>query len=135
MATSTPTEIQGKIMYNTRNYNPNHYKLDLMKQKASASLIFNDFAKNIGLAKVLCLSNTGRDIATPMFALERDEEYFPEFKECVKDSMQTYLQKRQEADPTCYGLAEGMQEEAIARGLDYIKLAELKDNDYRIYEE
>ena len=83
----------------------------------------------------MCLDKQGKDTTMPMFAIEKDEDYFPEFKECVKESMTAFLEQRQAANPGAYGLADGKADEAIERGLDWIKLAELEDHDYRIYVE
>ena len=75
-----------------------------------------------------------------MFAIEKNEEYYPEFKTCVKDSMVNFMTKRAAAKEQMkgeslfhYDLKEDKVDEAIDRGLDQIKLNELRESDLNIY--
>ena len=47
-----------------------------------------------------------------MFAIEKDEEYYPQFTQCIK---------------------EGKEDDAIASGLEAVKLAELRESDLDLY--
>ena len=81
------TEFGGVEFYSTRNYNPAMYTFNKMKALSYQHLITADFVEGVTAAKEDCLSKHGHDASFPMFAIEKDDEYYPEFKTCVKDSM------------------------------------------------
>ena len=74
-----------------------------------------------------------------MFAIEKNEEYYPEFKTCVKDTLVEFMNKRaeatreQNANAFHYDLKEEKVDEAVDRGLDQVKLMELREADINIY--
>ena len=73
-----------------------------------------------------------------MFAIEKNDEYYPEFKNCVKDSIVEFMSSRKAASEQNvnlfhYDLNEEKVDEAIDRGLDQIKLNELRESDLVIY--
>ena len=94
MTSAEPMEYRGKTMYNRRNYNPKHYTYNTMRAFSSSQLLWTDFLKNAALAKVMCLQDAERDPETTMFAIEKDEEYHGQFKECLKTKMSTFLADR-----------------------------------------
>ena len=73
-----------------------------------------------------------------MFAIEKNEEYYPEFKTCVKDSLTSFMANRASAREQNdklfhYDINEDKVDEAVDRGLDQIKLNELRESDINIY--
>ena len=75
----------------------------------------------------------------PIFAIEKDDDYYPEFKTCVKDTVQGYFAKRAELaekDPRVrhYSLNEDKIDDTIERGLDSLKLYELADSDIDVHD-
>ena len=84
-------EYRGEKAYSKRNYNPKYYTEDIMTEVSIGQMRWDDFMKNIYQTKVACLHKAERDIETTMFAVEKDEDYFPEFKECVKFRMTNFL--------------------------------------------
>ena len=47
--------------------------------------------KNI---KDKCLYDAGKDLDTPLYALQKDEEFYPELKACVKNTLIDFVAKR-----------------------------------------
>ena len=84
--------------------------------------MWGDFMRHAHIAKVNCLVAHGREADEAMFAIEKNEEYYPEFKTCVKDSLTNFMANRAAA-----------REQNMDRGLDQIKLNELKESDVNIY--
>ena len=80
-------EHKGWTMYSQKNYNPTHYTKKNMSKIGIYKLAFQDLFKVVKASKAQCLSNAGKDIDEPMFAIEKDEEYLPEFKTCIKDTV------------------------------------------------
>ena len=70
-----------------------------------------------------------------MFAIEKDEEYYPQFTQCIKDTLNTVFSSRAErlGEANPYNFAEGKEDEAIASGLEAVKLAELRESDLDLY--
>ena len=58
--------------------------------------MMKDFIAMTFACKVKCLSDAGKDVETPTFALKKDEEYYPEFKTCMKESMTLAQEKKAE---------------------------------------
>ena len=91
------------------------------------------------MSKAACLNKAKREIDTPMIAIEKDDDYLPEFKECVKSNVLAIGETRGEL--AAKGLNRGFHyelnpdnaEQAIERGLDITKLEELKETDLRVY--
>ena len=46
-----------------------------------------DFVNVMTHSKAYCLAKDDKPQDFPMIALERDEDYMPTFKDCVKDTM------------------------------------------------
>ena len=46
------------------------------------------------------------ELDMPMFAIEKDTDYLPEFKTCMKDEMLTMMNKRAEVHPTLSALRQ-----------------------------
>ena len=46
------------------------------------------------VSKIKCLQEHDRDSFEPVFALEKDEDFFSTFKDCVKTNLFGYLQHR-----------------------------------------
>ena len=135
MTSAEPREYRGKIYYNTRNYAPKQYTYRNMAAHGSAQMLWSDFLKNAVFAKAMCLSQAGRDPETTMFAVEKDEDYLPEFRECVKSNMTSFLEQRA-ADPQgrlSYTLRDDVADTAVDKVLDQINLQELEDLDRDIY--
>ena len=78
-------EHKGWTMYSQKNYNPTHYTHKNMSKLGHFKLALKDLYGVVKASKAQCLHNAGRDVEEPMFAIEKDEEYLPEFKTCVKD--------------------------------------------------
>ena len=126
-------------MYSTRNYNPKDYTHNNVKAQNIAKVMWGDFMRHTQYAKVNCLLSQGHEADEQMFAIEKNEEYYPEFKTCVKDSLISFMAKRAETKEQNesqfhYDLKEDKIDEAIDRGLDQIKLNELRECDLNIYE-
>ena len=70
-----------------------------------------------------------------MFGIEKDEEYYPSFKQCIKDTLNVVMTSRAErlGEKNPYHFAEGKEDEAIASGLEAVKLAELRESDLDLY--
>ena len=93
------------------------------------------------MSKTKCLREHERDPAEPVFALEKDEDFFPSFKNCVKTNLFGYIQHRNQlieqnqykAVPAPF--EEGDMEVVTSMALDQIKLNELRESDYDIYEQ
>ena len=109
--------IKGHTWYNQRNYNPMNYKYDSMVQKLAAKNKIYNLASTAWAAKRQCLKDAGREDDSTMLAIQRDEEYLPEFTECVKSKIESVIE--QEEDPS----------QALDYSLDVIKLAEMKELD------
>ena len=87
------------------------------------------------LAKTKCLIDHEREEDEPIFALERDEEYFPKLKSCVKETLlAAYAKKKASGQKEVYSLNEDALDQNVGNGLDWVKLVELKDHDIRLYE-
>ena len=85
--------------------------------------MWGDFMRHATMAKVKCLSAHGRELDEPMFAIEKNDEYYPEFKDCVKESVTSLMANRgaareQNEKLFHYDLNEEKIDEAIDRGLD-----------------
>ena len=78
-------DIMGETMYSRRNYNVNEYKLNTMIGLGRSEAIMKAMFMNAVISKALCLQNAGKDADTTMFAIDRDDEYKPEFKTCFKE--------------------------------------------------
>ena len=131
-------EFGGKTMYSTRNYNPSNYTQNKMKASSVAKLMWSDLIRQAYLAKTRCLFESGHEPDEQMFAIEKDEDYYPEFKTCVKDSIVEFMNGRKAASEQNaaifhYDLNDEKIDEAIDRGLDQIKLNELRESDLVIY--
>ena len=70
-----------------------------------------------------------------MFGIEKDEEYYPVFKQCIRDTLKIVMTSRAErlGESNPYAFAEGKEDEAIASGLEAVKLAELRESDLDLY--
>ena len=131
-------EFGGKQMYSTRNYDPREYQLQKVKAQNIAKVMWGDFMRQAHIAKVKCLVSQGHEADEPMFAIEKNEEYYPEFKTCVKDSLTSFMANRASAREQNdklfhYDINEDKVDEAVDRGLDQIKLNELRESDINIY--
>ena len=116
-------EVDGKTMYSSRNYNPKNYTINNAKATSVAKLMWSDFIRQCYMAKTKCLVEQGHEMDEQMFAIEKNEDYFPEFKTCVKDSMVEFMNNRaaaseQNAKLFHYDLNEEKVDEAVNRGLD-----------------
>ena len=74
-----------------RKYNPKHYKYDTYSKLALNNIMRADFIMNTNLARKMCLYESGHDVNTTITAVEREEEYFPVLKDCVKDKLTTFF--------------------------------------------
>ena len=74
-----------------------------------------------------------------MIAIERDEDYFGDFKECVKTTVMAICENRAELASKginkglVYNLNPDRIDTAIERGLDVTKLEELRETDLRVH--
>ena len=118
MTSAEPMEYRGKTMYNQRNYNPKNYTLNNMRAFSTGQAIWTDFIKNVGLAKTVCLKEAERDPETTMFAIEKDEDYHGQFKECIKTKMSTFLNERSSKNQLSYTLKEDVADTAVDKALD-----------------
>ena len=90
-----------------------------------------DFVAKCAQAKSACLLGADRDPEMTMCAVEKDEDYLPEHKTCVKEKVMEML-----AQSNCkisHSLEEGNEDQAIDRGLDGVKLGELREHDYYMW--
>ena len=74
----------------------NEYKHSTMVDYGMANLVQRDLVINTMFSKVKCLENAGKEANMTMYAIEKDDDYLPTFKTCVKDQLATILQKRSE---------------------------------------
>ena len=86
--------LHGRTFYSKKNYNTDLYTFKNMKARDSHRLFTADLVQNILLSKIQCLRQAEKPSDTTLFALEKDEEYYPEFKECVKTTMTDFLNHR-----------------------------------------
>jgi len=129
-------ESRGETYHSTKNYTNSTYKYDLVRSQNINTLVFGDFLANLAISKAKCLAEAGRELDEPMMALERDEEFFPVFKECVKTTIVGFLAFRAEGPGPAMGkftLDEEHADTAVDKGLDMIKLNELKESDIQVY--
>jgi hypothetical protein len=75
----------GDTTYSRRNYNTNLYTHKQMVGVGYRSLVLRDFLINTAVSKIKCLTVAGKDAETPMLAIQKDAEYFPTFKDCMKE--------------------------------------------------
>ena len=128
------TTSAGQVFYNRRNYNPNQYTYKNYMMRGALGVMMNDFVKNVAMAKVVCLTQAERDPEMTMMAIQRDEDYEPEFRECVSGKMNELMEARAEKNEGFnYNLAEDGQGTMIERALDMVKLNELKEHDFYLY--
>ena len=121
-------EKGGETYYSTKNYTNASYKYDIIRSQNINAMIWSDFVGNLNIAKAKCLAEAEREIDEPIMAVERDEEYFPTFKECVKTTIVDFLAFRAEGPGPAMGkytLTEDNADSAVDKGLDVIKLNEL----------
>ena len=129
-------EHRGETYYSSKNYTNATYKYDLVRSQNINAMVFSDFVGNLAVAKAKCLAEAEREIDQPMMAVERDEEYFPTFKECVKTTIVDFLAFRAQGPGPAMGkltLTEENADTAVEKGLDMIKLNELKETDLGVY--
>ena len=87
-------QMHGDTFYSQSNYDPNHYTLQNMLARDTFRIYQADLVRNIFLSKAKCLLDAGKPTHTTVFALEKDEEYYPTFKECVKTTVSDFLSFR-----------------------------------------
>ena len=131
------TEYRGDKYYSPRNYTNASYTYNIIRSQNIQALISSDLIGNIGYAKSMCLNMAERELDEPMMSIERDEEYLPVFKDCVKNAVVEYLNDRAASGKGLamakYTLTEDTADSAIDKGLDAIKLKELAEHDIQIY--
>ena len=128
-----------KVFWSPRNYNNRGYTYNTMKSHFSANQIWSQLTRDVIMSKAACLNKAQRDIETQMIAIEKDDDYLPDFKECVKSTVMAICETR--AQLAEKGLNKGLVYElnpdnadtAIERGLDITKLEELRETDLRVY--
>ena len=84
MSTREYEECHGEIVYNQRNYNVKDYTFKNYRAKAISNYTLADLIKQSAFAKIMCLREAGKDDEQTMLSVERDEDYYPEFKQCVQ---------------------------------------------------
>ena len=52
------------------------------------------FLETITNIKDKCLHDAGKEIGTPLYALQKDEEYYADLKSCVKTTLIDFVAKR-----------------------------------------
>ena len=50
--------------------------------------------ESIANIKDKCLLDAEKDIDTPLYALQKDEDYYPQFKSCVKSTLLDFVARR-----------------------------------------
>ena len=90
-------EHRGETVYSSKNYTNATYKYDVVRSQNINAMVFGDFIGNLAISKTKCLHEAGREVDEPMMAIERDEEYYPTFKECVKTTITGFLAFRAES--------------------------------------
>ena len=79
----------GKVyIYSKRNYRVSDYTFKKMLSLSYQKEMIKDLYAVTFIAKQHCLAQAQRDTDTTMFAIEKDEEYLPEFKTCVGKTIQ-----------------------------------------------
>ena len=78
-------------------------------------------------AKEECLREADRDPEMTQTALERDEDYYSEFKQCVGTKSQNFINSRERS---LYKIEDENVEKFVEQGLDMVKLGELRDHDW-----
>ena len=127
-------ERNGEIYYDQRNYDPKHYTYKNMKSQALQHFIMAELMKVAEASKKHCLVSNDREIYEPIFALEKDEEFFPVFRQCLKTNMLDYFSQKNAAlkkDVTNFN--EQNINSHLDRSIDMIKLSELKESDIEMY--
>ena len=133
-------EKNGEVFYDQRNYNPAAYTLEKMRARNRLQLMMAEAMQVAEIAKFKCLKeDPDRDTDEPVFALQKDEEYFPTFRTCVKNQLLGFFEmrnrlideKRTFGDKTAF--TESNIDPLVDQGLDVVKLRELQDSDFEIY--
>ena len=145
------TNHRGTTFTFDRSYNVHNYTYENQIAEGIGKVVM----KNVGIAALIarfkCLKAADKETDMTMVAIEKDDEYEPEFKTCVTEKIAEELAARNEniasikaqaaekglPEPTHVGfeftLPEEKSERIIENALDMIKLAELKDHDRNMY--
>ena len=132
-----------------RSYNARVYNHDYYLTRGVNALIFKDLVMATMLSKAKCLKEADRETDTPMFAIEKDEDYLGDFKACVATNVNTALAERnaiiadrkaellKKGKPILgaveFTLPEDRAESMIESALDAVKLSELREHDHNLY--
>ena len=108
-----------------------------MRNQNIKQQILGDLLFNMKITKALCLGRAEREFDESMMSIERDEEYNPVFRECVKETLSGFLEARAQ-DSTFhkmfrYTLTEENADSVVEKGLDLVKLSELEETDPKLY--
>ena len=80
-------EINGHTFYSKLNYDPSRYTYNNMVARYQNKRLWSTFIQDVNMSKVVCLKKADRDIEETISSLERDEDYMPQLKLCVKDQL------------------------------------------------
>ena len=132
-----------------RSYNARLYNHDFYLTRGINAMIFKDLFMAASLSKAKCLKEADREVDTPMFAIEKDEDYLGDFKTCVATNVNAALAERnaviaqrkeellKKGKPANgaieFTLPEDRAESMIDGALDAIKLSELREHDHNLY--
>ena len=73
-----------KVFWSPRNYNNRGYTFNTMKLHHQSNSVWGQLCRDVFMSKTACLNKAERDIETQMIAIEKDDDYLPDFKDCVK---------------------------------------------------
>ena len=117
----------GATVYNQRNYNTADYTYKNMKTLAQGQVRAGMMLQLMKIAKIKCLKEAQRETDTPILAIQRDEEYLPEFTACVKNEFLS-ASNREKAEEN-----DELMDKTIDCLIDTVKLEEVKEIDWRVW--
>ena len=145
------TNHRGTTFTFTRSYNVHNYTHENQISRGITNAIMKTTGVLAFMAKAKCLQIADREPDMTIVAIEKDEDYTPDFKTCVSEKVNELLAARNsdiaaakatalekgQPEPTHLGfeftLPEDKAEGAIDTAFDLIKLSELKDHDRNMY--
>ena len=124
--------------YSRRNYSPELYTFETMLKRGIQNLRLKDLVMNVTGAKMSCLTQAGKEDDMTMTAIERDGEYLPQFKKCIKNMMTLHFGQRVQYNKNLskvasYHIPDGQEEAIYDMALDQVKLNELHEVDWHLY--
>ena len=145
------TNHRGTTFTFDRSYNVRNYTVENQITQGVNKVILQNVGIAALIARFKCLQAADKETDMTMVAIEKDDDYAPDFKTCVSEKVTEELAARNEKiasvkaaaaekgqpEPANLGfqftLSEEKSEKIIESALDMIKLQELKDHDRLMY--